>query len=65
VISDLRTRGEQLANIKSVRLTDTFPAVVVQYQYSGKSQKWQQLAQRNAITHPLFCIGGNEIEVLQ
>ncbi|MFC1142345.1 DNA circularization protein [Pasteurella multocida] len=65
VISDLRTRGEQLANIKSVCLTDTFPSVVVQYQHSGKSQKWQQLVQRNAITHPLFCIGGNEIEVLQ
>ncbi|MBF6985713.1 DNA circularization protein [Pasteurella multocida] len=65
VISDLRTRGEQLANIKSVHLTDTFPALVVQYQHSGNSKKWQQLAQRNAIVHPLFCIGGNEVEVLQ
>ncbi|WP_424411736.1 hypothetical protein ACPEER_05695 [Pasteurella sp. PK-2025] len=65
VISDLRTRGEKLANIKSVHLTDTFPALVVQYQHSGNSKKWQQLAQRNAIVHPLFCIGGNEVEVLQ
>ncbi len=65
VISDLRMRGEQLSHVKSVCLTDTFPALVVQYQHSGKSQKWQQLVQRNAITHPLFCIGGNEIEVLQ
>ncbi|HEA3290671.1 TPA: hypothetical protein RVS64_002152 [Pasteurella multocida] len=51
--------------MKSVHLTDTFPALVVQYQHSGNSKKWQQLVQRNAITHPLFCIGGNEIEVLQ
>ncbi|HDX1124361.1 DNA circularization N-terminal domain-containing protein [Pasteurella canis] len=65
VISDLRTRGEQLANIKSVYLTDTFPALVVQYQHNGNSKKWQQLVQRNGIIHPLFCIGGNEIEVLQ
>lgn len=65
VISDLRTRGEQLANVKVVYLTDTFPALVVQYQHNGNSKKWQQLVQRNGITHPLFCIGGNEIEVLQ
>lgn len=65
VISDLRTRGERLAHVKSVYLTDTFPALVVQYQHSGKSQKWQQLSQRNGIVHPLFCLGGNHIEVLQ
>lgn len=65
VIEDLRTRGEQLAKTKSVQLTDTFPALVVQQQHSGSAENWLQLVERNHITHPLFCGGGNHIEVLQ
>lgn len=65
MITDLRTRGNLLANAKQVVLKDTFPAIVVQYQHSGDSQTWQELSERNDVVHPLFCTGGNEIEVLQ
>lgn len=65
IIADLRTRGEQLSSVKNVALKDTYPALVVQYTHSGNSQNWQQFAERNGVYHPLFCIGGTTVEVLQ
>ncbi|WKS99795.1 DNA circularization N-terminal domain-containing protein [Gallibacterium salpingitidis] len=65
LITDLRVRGEQLANAKSVQLSDTYPAIVVEYQHTANAKTWRRLVLRNGIRHPLFCIGGNKIEVLQ
>ncbi|KGQ29175.1 DNA circularization protein [Gallibacterium anatis] len=65
LITDLRVRGEQLANAKSVQLSDTYPAMVVEYQHTANAKTWQRLVLRNGIRHPLFCVGGNKIEVLQ
>lgn len=65
LITDLRVRGEQLANAKSVQLSDTYPAIVVEYQHTANAKTWQRLVLRNGIRHPLFCLGGERIEVLQ
>lgn len=65
LLTDLRTRGEKLRNAKAIRLNDTFSALVIEHQYTGNATTWQRLALRNGIKHPLFCIGGTDIEVLQ
>ena len=62
---DLRTRGTQLANAKQVQLRDTQPALVVAYEYAEDSRQWAKLCLRNNVRHPLFCLGGENVEVLQ
>lgn len=63
--ADLRTRGEQLANAKQVILRDTQPALVVAHNYANNSQQWAKICLRNNIRHPLFCLGGEQMEILQ
>ncbi len=65
VFEDLRVRSERLPNTATVTLIDTFPALVIEHQYTGNATTWKRLALRNGIKHPLFCLGGTEIEVLQ
>ncbi|TNH03164.1 DNA circularization protein [Testudinibacter sp. TR-2022] len=65
VFEDLRARSERLPNTTTVTLKDTFPALVIEHQYTGNATTWKRLALRNGIKHPLFCLGGTEIEVLQ
>ncbi|WP_227718394.1 hypothetical protein [Pasteurella multocida] len=65
LLKDLRVRGERLANAADITLKDTFPAVLLEYQHTGNAVTWKRLALRNGIAHPLFCLGGSTIEVLQ
>ena len=65
LLKDLRVRGERLANAVDITLKDTFPAVLLEYQHTGNAVTWKRLALRNGIAHPLFCLGGSTIEVLQ
>ncbi|MCW9698205.1 MULTISPECIES: DNA circularization protein [Pasteurellaceae] len=65
LMKDLQNRGERLANALEITLNDTFPAVLLEYQYTGDATTWKRLSLRNGISHPLFCLGGSTIEVLQ
>ncbi|WP_044469802.1 DNA circularization protein [Mannheimia massilioguelmaensis] len=65
VLNDLRTRGEQLANSKSVTLCMTQPALVVEFEQTGNAKTWERFAVRNNLAHPLFCTGNQTVEVLQ
>ncbi|MGR6980805.1 DNA circularization protein [Testudinibacter sp. P27/CKL/0425] len=65
LLTDLRVRGESQSNAGVVQLKDTFPALVIEHKYTGNATTWQRLTLRNGIKHPLFCLGGTEIEVLQ
>ncbi|MGY6090394.1 DNA circularization protein [Avibacterium paragallinarum] len=64
LLSDLRTRGELLAHSQTITLNDTQPALVVEFNTNGNARGWEKLSLRNHIRHPLFCVGGKEIEVL-
>lgn len=64
LLLDLRTRGEQLAESKMISLTDTQPALVVTFNATGKVKDWERVVRRNQIRHPLFCLGGSQVEVL-
>ncbi|WP_244175310.1 hypothetical protein [Actinobacillus porcitonsillarum] len=64
LLKDLRVRGEQLANAVEVTLKDTYPTMLLEYQHTGNAKSWKRLALRNGISHPLFCLGGTTIEVL-
>lgn len=65
LLNDLRTRGEQLANSQKLTLKDTQPALVVEFNANGNAKGWERFTLRNHIRHPLFCLGGTEMEVLQ
>lgn len=65
LLNDLRTRGERLANSQKLILKDTQPALVVEFNANGNAKGWERLSLRNHIRHPLFCLGGTEMEVLQ
>lgn len=65
LLKDLRVRGERLANASEITLKDTYPAVSLEYRHTGNAKSWKRLALRNGISHPLFCLGGTTIEVLQ
>ncbi|AGH39022.1 Mu-like prophage FluMu DNA circularization protein [Bibersteinia trehalosi USDA-ARS-USMARC-189] len=65
LLKDLRVRGERLANASEITLKDTYPAVLLEYRHTGNAKSWKRLALRNGISHPLFCLGGTTIEVLQ
>lgn len=65
LLKDLRVRGERLANASEITLKDTYPAVFLEYRHTGNAKSWKRLALRNGISHPLFCLGGTTIEVLQ
>lgn len=65
LLNDLRKRASQLKNAVVVTLKDTQPVLVVEYHQNGRIDNWQRTVARNGIRHPLFCVGGNEIEVLQ
>ena len=64
LLLDLRTRGELLAASKMVDLTDTQPALVITFNETGKAKGWERVVRRNQILHPLFCLGGSQVEVL-
>ncbi|HHF5251807.1 TPA: DNA circularization N-terminal domain-containing protein [Haemophilus influenzae] len=64
LLLDLRARGELLAESKMVDLTDTQPALVVTFNETGKAKGWERVVRRNQIRHPLFCLGGSQVEVL-
>ncbi|NBI12131.1 DNA circularization protein [[Haemophilus] felis] len=64
LISDLRTRGQQLKNSRQIVLRETAPALAVLFAQTGNAAKWQQFCERNSIRHPLFVIGGKEVEVI-
>lgn len=65
LMRDLQIRGERLANAIEVKLNDTYPAILLEYRHTGNSKTWKRLALRNGISHPLFCLGGTTLEVLQ
>lgn len=65
LLTDLRIRGERLANVQTVTLKDTQPALVVEFNANGNAKGWERFTLRNHIRHPLFCLGGTEMEVLQ
>lgn len=65
LMRDLQIRGERLANAREIMLNDTYPAILLEYQHTGNSKTWKRLALRNGISHPLFCLGGTTLEVLQ
>ena len=64
LLLDLRARGELLAESKMVDLTETQPALVVTFNETGKAKGWERVVRRNQIRHPLFCLGGSQVEVL-
>lgn len=65
VLTDLRTRGETLANSKEITLRSTQPALLVEFNHTGNAKTWERLALRNNIRHPLFCLGGETMEIIQ
>lgn len=65
VLTDLRTRGETLANSQEVTLRSTQPALVVEFENTGNAKTWERLALRNNVRHPLFCLGGKTLEIIQ
>lgn len=65
LLLDLRTRGQQLADSQQIALKDTQPALVVNFNATGQAKDWERFVRRNQIRHPLFCLGGSTVEVLQ
>lgn len=65
VLTDLRTRGETLANSKEITLRSTQPALVVEFENTGNAKTWERLTLRNNVRHPLFCLGGETLEIIQ
>lgn len=65
VLTDLRTRGEILANSQEITLRSTQPALLVEFEHTGNAQTWERLALRNNVRHPLFCLGGETMEIIQ
>lgn len=65
LMTDLRQRATSLPNAISVIPADTVPALVIGHCYASNAGKWLQITQRNSIEHPLFCLGGNTIEVIK
>lgn len=64
LINDLRQRGQQLKNSRQIVLRETAPALAVLFAQTGDAAKWQRFCERNSVRHPLFVIGGREIEVI-
>lgn len=64
LINDLRLRGQQLKNSRQIVLRETAPALAVLFTQTGNATKWQWFCERNGVHHPLFVIGGREIEVI-
>ncbi len=64
MVSDINTRGADLAQISYFTPADTQPALVLAYQLYGDSTLDQMIVGRNNITHPGFVPAGSPIEVL-
>lgn len=66
VVSDITTRGADLARLVRVTPARTQPALLLAHGLYGDSSKHVDVLARNAqrIRHPLFVPGGRELEVL-
>lgn len=64
VVNDLRTRGIHLANVRSIILNQTEPALVALYRETGDSLYWQRFGRRNSVPNPLLMPGGVSLEIL-
>jgi len=64
MVSDINTRGADLAQISYFTPADTQPALVLAYQLYGDATQDQMIVGRNNIVHPGFVPAGSPIEVL-
>lgn len=64
VVRDISTRGANLANLTTITLPRTMPALVVAYRIYGDCTMDADLVARNNIRHPGFVPGGVLLEVL-
>lgn len=64
MVSDINTRGADLAQISYFTPADTQPALVLAYQLYGDPTQDQMIVGRNNIIHPGFVPAGSPIEVL-
>jgi hypothetical protein len=64
VETDIETRGATLARLRTIKLPESLPAVVLSYHLYGKVDYAEDIVNRNKVDNPLFVPGGKDIEVL-
>lgn len=64
MVADINARGAQLARISRWTPKSTLPALVVAHKLYGDAERATEVVDRNAIRHPGFVPGGDELEVL-
>lgn len=64
MVADLTTRGASLQRVYSYTPTVTEPALVIAQRLYGDATQVDDLIARNNLTAPLFCPGGQALEVL-
>jgi len=64
VVTDINTRGADLARLSPYTPTATVPSLVLSHRLYGDASHAEELVARNNIRHPGFVPGGNQIEVV-